>query len=91
MNENPVSPSHAKRAESTRATDLQDPSAGTGLEPQQGSETREAEELTPTGHLAHCFHRYYRKYLPSQNKSFKKNKLRKTVFYYAKIQSKFQK
>lgn len=48
MNENPVSPSHAKRAESTRATDLQDPSAGTGLEPQQGSETREAEELTPT-------------------------------------------
>lgn len=36
-----MSPSHAKRAESTRATDLQNPSEGAGLEAQQEHETRE--------------------------------------------------
>lgn len=81
MKESPVSPSHAKHAENTRATDLQKPSAG--------HETRVPEELSPTGHLAHCFHHRYRNYLPNQDKLNKK--LHTTVFYYAKIQSKFQK
>lgn len=84
-----MSPSHAKHAENTRATDLQNPSAGAGWEPQQGHETRVPEELGPTGHLAHCFHHHYRKYLPNQDKLNKK--LHTTVFYHAKIQSKFQK
>lgn len=89
MKESPVSPSHAKHTENTRATDLQNPSAGAGREPQQGHGSREAEELAPTADLAHCFHRYYRKYLPYRNKL--KKKLHIPVFYYAKTQYKFQK